>query len=127
MGIEGLPEDVIDFIVDFIDSVEQLNVLFLLQTHSERSWTLDEITRELRSTETSIQRRLEALYSRNILVPSKDGKHRYTPCSMEVARTLSHLSDVYKTKPYRIIEAIYSKPDEVLKALADAFKLKKDK
>jgi hypothetical protein len=123
---DALPEDVLQFLHSCIDSVEQLRVLMLLYSDHNRIWTTAEITAELRSTSTSIACRLEALYERNVLVRSlekRDG-HQFRPGTPEVREVIQHLVEENQRKPFRIIDAIYSRPNKTLQAFADAFKLR---
>lgn len=108
-----------------IDSVEQVEVLLLLHNHPEKSWTVREITAELRSTENSISKRLADLYSRKVLVadPKQPERHRYSPASEELRDVIRRLSEENAIRPYRVIDAIYSKPPKDLLAFSESFKM----
>jgi hypothetical protein len=126
---DDIPEDVRRLIDEGIDSVELLQVLLLLFEHPEREWRVSDLTAELRSSDNSIEKRLSDLYARKIL--RNDGsdraKHRFVPYSPELGPVVQRLSDVYKLRPYRVIDLIYSRPNDALRAFADAFKIKKDR
>jgi hypothetical protein len=126
--VDEVPEQVRKFIWEHIDSVELLCVLILLKNDSQRSWTVPDLTRELRSTERSVEKRLEALYSRKVLQPppGNSNGHRYVPTSPELEATILLLAQVNAQRQYRVMELIFSKPAEALRAFADAFKLKRD-
>lgn len=125
MSNEELPDEVSRFIICYIDSVEQLNVLLLLFRAPSREWTTTEITAELRSTESSITRRLADLYSRHVLSLPYMSRHAFK-ISEDLKSAISQLDLVYREKPLRIIELIYSQPPMALRAFADAFRFRKD-
>ncbi len=86
MSKEDIPEKVLHFINERIDSVELLQVLLLLHSNPARIWTISDITSELRSANSSIIKRLEDLYSRKVLVRelAEKDQHRFSPSSDEV-------------------------------------------
>lgn len=126
---DEIPEDILLFLDSCIDSIEQLRVLFFLQSDPNRSWTIAEITQELRSADTSIAKRIEDLYSRQVLqrLPELGDRHKFTPSSPEVARVVQKLVELNQIKPYRIIEAVYSKSNKTLRLFADAFNFRGNK
>ncbi len=129
MTREDLPKDVIDFINNYIDSIEQLSVLLLLYSKSEDVWTIVEIANELRSTVPSITKRLDDLYTRKVLVRMHEMKdsHKFNPSSPDVRAVVASLAKQNQIRPYRVIDLIYSRPTKALKQFADAFKLRGDK
>lgn len=128
MSDDELPEDVREFIGRYIDSVEQLRVLLLLGANPDRAWTLAEITEDLRSSEISIAQRLAGLYERKVLLPAEEGGdprlHRFTPGSPGLRPLVRQLIELNRAKPYRLIDAIYSRPSSSLRAFSEAFKWK---
>lgn len=128
MVSEELPEIVRKFILERITSVEQIAVLLFLITHSQRKWTTAEISQELRSTEASIQKRILDLRSSGVLSPKMDPGEPLD--SAAIAEGLSEpvraLLEAFRLRPNRVIDLIYSRPNESLKAFADAFKIRKD-
>ena len=119
-----LPENILHFLDTRLDSVEQLQVLFLLHAEPERIWSTAEITAELRSSDTSITKRLDDLYASKVLVrmPELQGRHRFSPASPEILQIVHLLAELYRTKPSRVSEAIFSGPNKSLQAFANAFR-----
>jgi hypothetical protein len=126
MTQDKLPADVQHFIHSYIDSVELLWVLLLLHSDPEREWTIQDITVNLKSIDTSIAKRLEDLYGRQVLMKMDGGneKHRFKPCTPKLDEVIRSLAEQNQLKPYRVMEAIYSRPDPALAAFAEAFKLR---
>jgi hypothetical protein len=52
---------------------------------------------------------------------------RCVGCQCGICELVSSLAESKRRRPDRGIELIYSKPDQSLRAFADAFKLKRDK
>jgi hypothetical protein len=127
MAAEDLSEEIKRFISQNIDSVEQLRVLAVLANDRARRWTVSELTQELRSAPGSIEKRLNDLYSRNVLVadPGSRAQHIFK-VDNEQLPLLEDLLKIFELKPYRIIELIYTPPVNPLTEFANAFKIKKD-
>ena len=129
MARDVLPRHIQEFLDTFIDSVEQLRVLLLLYSDPQKLWTVAEITAELRSAESSITKRLDDLYSRKVMVrlPELKGSHRFSPSTADIEVVVRDLAEQNQLRPYKVIDAIYSRPDKVLRDFADAFKFRGDK
>ncbi|MEO5971027.1 MAG: MarR family transcriptional regulator [Bdellovibrionia bacterium] len=123
---EDLPKNILDFIKDRIDSVEQLSVLLLLYTKPEILWTTSEIAKELRSTVPSITKRLNDLYTRGVLVRMHETKdiHKFKPSSADIEELVASLATQNRIRPYKVVDSIYSQPTTILQQFADAFKLR---
>lgn len=116
-----------EFVHGCIDSVEQMQVLLRLHGEPARVFTAAELTRDLRSTESSILRRVEDLYQRGVLArPENAGELKFGPPSPKVAEIIEMLAKAYRERPTRVIELIYSRPPQALQAFSDAFKFRKD-
>lgn len=129
MGLDTFSDDVRDFLLSKIDSIELLNVLLLLHSDPDKTWTSEEITRELRSTPGSIELRLTDLYQRKVIVhvPELGNRHRFNPPDQSLRQVIDQLAEFYRLRPYTVIELIYSQPSRSLKAFGDAFNLKGEK
>ena len=112
--MDDLPLELTAFLVDRISSIEQLSVLRLLTANPARAWTATQISLELRSAPSAIERRLTDLYEAGVLMPPSDGANgvRFTPPTEEVAALVAQALEAYRTRPRRVIELVYSKPDE---------------
>lgn len=128
MKRDDLPPEVRQFLETSIDSIEQLQVLLLLYLSPERTWTTSEITLELRSTETSIEKRMNDLYDRKVLTKTSEiGKHKFNPISSDMKKVIEAVAYQNQLRPYQVIDAIYSSSTKSIQAFADAFKVRGDK
>lgn len=126
MAGDQIPENLRQFIFAAIDSVEQLEVLALLHDHPEKEWTNLSLSQELRSTEGSVEKRLRDLVDRRVINPITENSFRYDPRSDEVRQTVSDLVAVYRLRPYRVMDLIFSRPVNAMQSFADAFRFKKE-
>ncbi len=126
---DELPAEVLSFIHQRIDSVEQLQILLLLVQDPCAQWTIERISRELRSSSASVQKRIGDLCARKVLAPeavSDTGEIRFLAFDADVDQLVRELSGIFRHRPHRVIAQIFAKPSPSLRSFADAFKLKKD-
>jgi hypothetical protein len=119
---DDLENRVRSFLNGRIDSVEQLNILILLHLDAGRAWTVERITEELRSAQTSVTNRLKGLVSRGVLAPDalRNGEVLYVPLDREVAALISDTIALYRSMPYRVRSLLCSTPKSPFESLADA-------
>jgi predicted transcriptional regulator len=128
---DPIPKNVRDFILHNIASVEALEVLFHLFRRKDQSWTSEAISTELRSDPGSVLRRLTDLKRKSLVAEdaksaeSDPTRFRYSEPSAEASATIVDLERCFKATPFRVMELIFSKPNDVLRTFADAFRLKK--
>jgi O-acetylhomoserine/O-acetylserine sulfhydrylase-like pyridoxal-dependent enzyme len=83
------------------------------------------MSQELRSHETIARQQMEKLASSGFLKKKEDNQFVYDP-TLEMHSKVELLNQTYKEMSVAVIGFIYEKPTDKLKALADAFKFKKD-
>lgn len=117
------------FIADYIGSVAQLELLLLLRTASPRAWTVEGLARELR---------VEPKWARSQLIQfcdiglvrldesSGETTYAYNPIREELREQVTAVAQAYLLHRVSVIEAIYSKPPQSIRAFADAFKFRKE-
>lgn len=129
MSENKISKEVKDFVFHSIDSVEQLDILLLLQSDVQKKWSIKEISNFLRSTPTSIEKRVSKLIEQNLLLEaSVPGEKIYSLHfqSEAVLNIVSELAEIYKTHRYGILEIIFS-PLKKSRDFADAFKISSSK
>lgn len=125
--MSSLPDDVYRFLYHNIDSVEQLEVLLLLNQSPERGWTAEEIARALYSHPSSILHRLTSLAGRGLLRELEPACFQYAPRSTELHDTVSRVAETYRERRVAVITLIASKPIENVRAFSDAFRIRRNK
>lgn len=125
----GIPPEVESFVHQYIDSLEELEVLLLLHAERTRSWTPEQMHERIRSSVVSVTKNLAALMVFGVAEAAADvpGGYRYAPKSESLNRAITGLAEAYAQRRARVIELIFSKPSERLRGFSDAFKLKKDR
>lgn len=122
MERKGFSEAFRAFVRQNIASVEQVDVLLLLQSDARRSWSISELSASLSSSHTSIARRLAVLCGRKLVERDAEGRFQYV--SDEVHDVLvSELRREYALRPTSVIELIYSKRTSAMESFSDAFLL----
>ena len=120
-----IPSDVRRFIVDHIDSVEQLEVLLLLHRNPARWWTAADVNAEIRTSLASAADRLRDLAERRLagVEPGTLPRYRFAPVDAAVGGLVSRVAETYRKHRVAIVTLVYSKPSDAVRDLADAFRL----
>lgn len=121
----GLPQDIRNFLTDCIETVSQLELLFIFYENKTRTWTATSISKELRTHASMALKQMDVLQSKGILKKEND-QFSYAPQSEKIDENISKLHELYRERPVAIVTFIYTKPEDKLKGFADAFKFKKE-
>ena len=122
----AIPSDISDFIHNRIQSVEQLDVLFLLAAEPAKTWTAETVSQELRSSASSVKRWLQNLKDQSLIAQDEAGSYFFKPEDPALHKLIDDLREVYRHHRVRIIEMIFNKPAFRLQSFADAFRWKED-
>lgn len=122
-----LSQNLVRFLLEYIHSVEQLEVLLLLRDQKEREWTAQEVNDTICSDVDSIKRRLRQLQDIELVAVTQSDCFRYADQSLENELIVEELASAYRERRTRIIELIYSKSKRDLYNFSNAFVvIKKD-
>ena len=127
MSVKALPDDVIRFLDEHIDSVEQLEVLLLLHRAGDSAWTAEMVAAALYTQPASAARRLASLCDHGLLdeVAGHPAAYRYVADAADQGELISTLADTYRERRVAVVTAIASKPMENVRAFSDAFRLRR--
>lgn len=127
MASTHLSEKLRLFIFQHIDSVELVEVLLQLKNESQQWQTAGDISRLLRSSQSSVQGRLTLLVQLGIAEEKSDsaGAFRYQPQNPELNELVTQLLEEYRLRRHGLLELIFS-PAKQARKFADAFVLGKD-
>lgn len=127
MPNKSLSPELLTFILQHVQSVEQLEILCLLAEGGTRAWTPSEVFRIVQSSENSVVACLERFRKKELLVSRAPGSYELASANPDLVKTIQALTNAYRERRVTVIEAIYQKPPDTLQDFADAFKLRKDK
>ena len=109
------------FIFEFVDSVELIEVLLLIRNHSEKWFSAIQISAELRSNPKSITNRLGKLANIGLLEQDSDKDlFRFKPETTQLSALVAELSNEYLLRRHAIFELIFSS-SKTARQFADAF------
>lgn len=123
-----IPDDTIEFVLQNIDSIVQLEALLLLRANREVEWDVDGVAGRLYINAEEIRPWLERLCSAGCLVSISASPllYRYQPRSAELEQMIDRLADVYAEHLVAVTHLIHSKPRTRVQKFADAFRFRKD-
>ena len=131
--MNGLPQDVADFIVANIDSVGQLEVLLLLFQNRNKSWGYRSVSAELRTSDMAAHMTLAHLHQRRLVEANgaSPPEYRFPDGRPDLEAIARALAQAYQDRRVTVISSIYSKPErptrDPVRLFADSFKLKRNK
>ncbi len=118
--------EIVGFIRDSFRSVWSLELLLLLKSQPDRSWSQAQLVEQLRSSDLVVQQSVDSLIAGGLSLPEGDGQVRYAPASKDLARLADAAERLYQRKPDAVRRLIVSSSLDQLAAFADAFRLRKD-
>ena len=123
-----LSGEVRHLIARHVTTMEQVEVLLLLQRAPERALSPDEIRAELRLQPSAPAPATLAGLQDGGLV-EREGAHparyRYAPANDALRRAVELLATAYNERPVTLIRLIYERPNPV-QSFADAFRIRGD-
>lgn len=120
------PENVREFMKNYINSVAILDLLILIKNQPNREWTATEVSAEMRTNPSYASLQLNQLVDAKVLeVAERKGFYRYRQDSPH-HDVIVQLEELYHLKKSSIINQIYSQPLDSLRDFANAFKIKRD-
>ena len=122
---QELPPSIRSFISSHVRSVEQLEILILLSRQANTAWTVQKVYDAILSTPQSVERWLDEMVRNGLLEKMTEPAASYR-CTADAGliSQMRELGDIYRTRPVRVIEAIYRRDSTAAQSFADAFKIK---
>lgn len=124
MTSDDLPEDVLRFIREQVDTVPHLEALLLLWESAPRVWRPDELAARLYIDVDTTKRILSDFARRKMLVASAQG-HAYDT-SNEHHALLPRVAETYRRQLVQVARFIHAKGSAAMQEFARAFKFKQD-
>jgi hypothetical protein len=114
------------FLRDHITSVAQLEILLMLQTNPQQTWSPAKIANELRADSAGAAQQLKLLEQHQLVKVNEAGAYYFAPATPELQAAVVAVAQAYLIRRVSVIELIYSKSPDSLRAFSDAFRLRKE-
>jgi hypothetical protein len=126
--VGDLPPDVRRFLGRCVETVEQLEIILLLQRHAQRSWDATEVGEALCLDQRDVAHHLELLGGRDLFdVRLGDRvRYRFNPGDPDAAMAARRLADAYRVSRGAVLGFVTGRRHRSLKDFSDAFKLTED-
>jgi len=124
----ALSEIVQQFLIKYIHSVDQLEILLLLKNEPQKEWAAEEVARALFTQAEAADARLAELATYQLLLEKKIGNQTtyHYAARGDLDRAVQDLAEAYPKYRVTIINLIFSKPIDKIRTFADAFRIKKE-
>jgi hypothetical protein len=124
MADDIISGDIQDFILQYIDSITQLEALLLLRADPGGNWEMAQVAKRLYTGERDAEAALVGLCAAELL--SCDlGVYRYDPRPEEKRSLIDRLAMVYAKHLIPVTNMIHAK-ERRLRQFADAFRIRRD-
>lgn len=126
MDDTAIPDDIRDFILNFVDSIAHIEALMLLRRDPEISWNAASLAARLYISVDDAKRVLEELGARGLLMVNNE-VYRYGCASPELKAMVDRLARIYAAQLIAVTNLVHAKTSSRIKQFADAFRLRKEK
>lgn len=116
---------ILDFIRSSVKTVWSLELLLFMRRNAQRTWTSEELIRELRSSRNIVSESIGVFVQAGILREEEAG-YRYGPATAELDGLVEQLANEYAERPTTIVNAIVEAQAGKLQDFANAFRIKRD-
>jgi hypothetical protein len=124
-----IPEDVLRFLADKIDSVPHLEALLLLAENPAQAWTIEQIAGRIYTSKDAAAAILKNLQQSGLIVPdaSAPPRYQYDPSWDAQAQLMPKIIETYRRRLVQVASFIHSKASSSVREFARAFDFKKDR
>ncbi len=116
--------NIVEFIREHVRSAWALEQLVFMRRHCDRSCTVEELAKELRSNAALVTANITAFERAGVVLREADGRYRLSPATAALEKVIAEIEAVYSERPVTLINMVWSA--DRLRDLADAFKIRKD-
>jgi len=124
-----IPERVLAFVRERIDSVPELEALLLLSGDPAKSWTAAEVASRIHVREDRAAAILAVLQRRRLAAPVDDRSDHYAfqPADQDARQLIDELDRAYRSNLIALATFIHEKAPVSVREFARAFDLKKER
>ena len=122
----SIPDEARQFLIQHVRSIAQLEILLLLHSEPNRSWTVEAAYKVVLSNRELVGKIFERFCKLGLASRSEAGTYQFSPTSDQMRTLVATLATLYRERPGRIVQAIYEAPVSEIEEFAKAFKIRKD-
>jgi hypothetical protein len=127
MTLPDIPQRVLQFLAENIDSVPQLEALLLIGEYPDRSWSAEQVATRIYVRVDRAESILAALHRRRLVDRPENLPDGYRFTTAEDSRRLvAEVSDAYRSNVVVLTRFIHENASASVREFARAFDLKKD-
>lgn len=125
MAAPDIPDEVRWFIDEYIASIQQLEVLFVLTSAPESDWSVEAIDERLGIGAVAVTNRLINLLVKGLVTESgsRPAVYRYRPRTEMIARAVEQAGESYRKNRRQVVQIIAAKTDNQLRNFSDSFRI----
>ncbi|HET9448139.1 MAG TPA: hypothetical protein VFO35_17870 [Steroidobacteraceae bacterium] len=128
MTIPEIPERVLQFLAERIDTVPQLEAVLLLWENPQRQWSEEDLAARIYVSRQVAATILQALHRQQLATAeSAPVRYRYNPQWDASGEVLPEVAATYRRHLVPIATFIHSRASTAVREFARAFDLKKDR
>lgn len=121
-----IPEDVLRFLTEKIDSVPHLEALLLLSEGAAQSWTVEQIAARIYTSQDTAALILKNLQHHRLVIAEAQPRYRYD-ASWDEGGLMIRVAETYRRHLVQVASFIHSKAPSSVREFARAFDFKKDR
>jgi len=126
MSEKIISAETLDFIRSSFKSVWALELIFVMRRESTRSWSISELTQQLRASEPLVRGILPDFVKKGLVLETARNLFQYSPAALELEQLVDRVAVAYTENRIRLINEMFKVPDRNAQSFADAFKFKKE-
>lgn len=124
----AIPQQVLQFIAEHIDTVPQLECLLLLHQHDSQEWLAADIAARIYISHDTASAILQTLERRQLVAAEGDPpRYRLNPSGRASRELIAEVAVTYQRHLVPVATFIHSKASASVREFARAFDLKKDR
>jgi DNA-binding MarR family transcriptional regulator len=122
-------KDVLQFFLEKIDTVPELEALLLFSQNRSNPWTISDLARRLYIDPEQTRSIVQGLSSKGFISENEpgSGSYRYLSKSTEQDALIERAEALYRRQIVRISTLIHSKPSRAVRDFAEAFRFTREK
>ena len=125
-GSNILQQSVMELIRRYVDSMETLEIILLLQRAPDTFWTASAIDSHFGMKQGTAEKRLQGLLQNHLVTKGKSGGYRYAPNDEELREHLSALAIAYAERRAVVANIVDSENLERLRVFSAALTMKSE-